>query len=315
MKSIIAFTCLCFIGIIYAPQSNSQKIENFTIVYAVTDRIFSREIGKHKTPKTVVEIDSYVTSFATYNDYLYASLHSNGYKPHTGIWRVKKSSISSNSSTWQQVKGINSNYVDFLSMTIAKGNIYAGRNDGVVLKCPVDKPNSCQHFHVGKSNKVTEIEYNPNDGKIYVVSSHFIRGHRLGWSFELWQCPPDNLKNCSEVFIGLDGRTNLLVAFDAFWIADAGKIRKCPFDNSKKTSKVMDEDCFEYHDFGRHVDEDGRPIEVKISHSSKYLYVRMDLKYTWRCDPGIMNSCYRAFRLISGAEKMNVIMLGDFIIV
>lgn len=236
-----------------------------------------------------------MTSLAIYNNYLYVSVKRNEHLPVSSrIWRAKKPTNSSSfeiTSNWQEYLVANS---DILSMIFTKAFIYLGYSDGFLRRCLIDHPYMCQAF--GKrleKSSITKLDYNPEDYRVYAVRSvlHSKGKFSSQWFHQLMRCSSETPNSCTEVSIGLKGWAILQVAFDALWIADAGLIRKCPFNQMKENFTVDYGNCFRFDDFES-------PTYINIAASSRYLYVRSESsRYIWHCDPDRRFSCLKAFEV------------------
>lgn len=122
-------------------------------------------------------------------------------------------------------------------------------------------------------------------------------------------CLRDSVHSCEEKIVNLNGWATIHIAFEALWIADLGKIRKCPFNTTTGKFSINDRHCTEFHDFKK-------LVYTNIGASSKYLYVRLDSEtepnQIWRCDPNKQESCSNAFNLDYYFQYSNV---GAFVFV
>lgn len=289
-----------FIGIIITPMyCNCQVDDHFTMVYARDKKVYSRDFGHHSTPKELKEFNGTVLDLVNYNDQLYVLIKHE--LEYNAIWRGNKlindsTSFGIDNTSWEEfhvvrINGDGDDATYLRSMVIVNGDIYSGRTDGVIWKCSVDKARSCDKEMFKKyinSYNEGEIVYDPNDNQLYTV-----------WLNVLWHCSTDNHQVNSKAEIELDDMTTLHVAFDAVWIGDAGRIRKCLLN--QENSSINDLDCTEFHDLKVGV------VKIKFGSSSKYLYVHLD-KYIWRCNPNATDSCRQQFRPLH-ADQM-----GPFII-
>lgn len=217
---------------------------------------------------------------------------------HSAILRTKVQTGSTrfeiDNSSWKVFHEINAAPADVLCVVIVNGSIYSGRSDGKIWKCSVVRVHSCKDFHDFRKShqRVSEIQYNPKNDTTYAVRS--INHIGESWSHHFWLCRPDIRQSCSELSTGFNGWATFEVAFDAFWITDAGLIWKCPFN---------EDHCFKFNDLKK-------MDYIKVVASKKYLYVRLESSgFIWRCDPNVINSCSRAF------EPSDIDKMGPFIFV
>lgn len=308
----LALLSLCLMEIFStaSPKCTYPEKENSTMVYATGKKVFLTEFEGLNVTKESIEFKSQVTGFTLYNDHLYGLVKRSD-KNHrdSEIWRFKlqknSTSFKIDNSTKETFHVVNSADADLLCMVIVRGYIYSGRSDGKIWKCSADKKHSCEDFHTFEGNpdyqrEIGEIEFNPKDRNIYAVKS--VKPGEI-WYHQLWRCSQDVIQSCYKLPAApLKGWASLHVAFDAFWIADAGVIRKCPFSWMIRYDGVDYERCMEFEDFDQSID-------MNIAASSNYLYVRLvNGRYIWRCDPKDVNSCFKAVRF-SEVKSMGPFMI------
>lgn len=175
MKSI-TFISLCFIGIITTSKCHCQVSENFTITYGKEDDIYVEEFSKSAKPRLLTYYYRDVTSLAIHNDDLYVSRRETDDKYST-IRRYKVSTDSKSfkieNTSGELFHVVNEVEEDILSMVIAERHVYSGCSDGVLWRRSADKKYECEKFQVFLGwifqSKITEIDYNPDDGQIYTM--------------------------------------------------------------------------------------------------------------------------------------------------
>lgn len=84
---------LCFILSLTVQEYSFKKIDNTSVIYAVDNKVFTREFSEHSKPKKLVEFKATVSGLAMYDDHLYVSVERPQFtseKDNSFIWRVKK---------------------------------------------------------------------------------------------------------------------------------------------------------------------------------------------------------------------------------
>lgn len=294
--------CLAIVFSITQRAHCQENDDDSTIIYSEYNKIYGKNSHDDR-PRKLIEFKSRVSGLALYNDYLFVTVHNFGYE--YSLLKRYKISINSTGIQIEKIKSIFDKNVfqvfvvehgeDLLSMTLANGTLYIGRSDDGIWHCQPDEPQSCKTFFVSawesgyKRSEIDVIDYSRRDNKIYLVKRDH-KGYR--WNHSLVSCSLGDY-SCKKEDIYLKSWTTLRVAFDAIWIGELGKIRKCPFNATTGEFSINDLDCTEFHDFKK-------PVGTNIGASSKYLYVSLETrsseKKIWRCDPNKQESCSIAFK-------------------
>lgn len=301
MKSI---SWLSFVILLNVSQCNCEEKEDFTMVYAIGGKIFVKEPRTNYTSRNLTSFDADITDLVMYEDYLYVSKKRNSEDTtNSGIWRLEITNSTSSGIDYSSkhiVTLVDTVKSNILSIAIAKKYIYAGRSDGIMLRCLTAIPYSCEDFYTFKkriSNVfITDLVYNPDHEQIYAVEKVVFPSDPYDELFYLWSCSPDTPQSCSRRSAVLKSQRILYFAFNAVWQGtDSGHIKKC-----SSNLKI----CHEFDDFDH-------SVAMKFGASDKYLYVHADSgKYIWRCDPNkITKPCSKAIKVL---EAKN---MGPFILV
>lgn len=286
---------LCFIIILIA-TSFSKDEKMLTVVYGTTKGTIV--VANSDQPENTTQFDmklvNEISSLAIYDNYLYVSI-----KVHTfinmdsSIWRCKIID-SINITSCKIFNKVLLSGESVLSMVIVRDRMYpnvhlfAGRSDGIIWRCSAIMPKKCENFHKVGNHKVTGIDYNPSDDKLYASLS----------SGTLLRCSPYDVSSCKAVYEWDDHKFKTVkVAFEALWVGTQGsELWKCPLDYGNDTMK-----CYIWERF-----RDGTNL-VTIGATEKFIYAHSNDNKMWRCSPSKIWSCNSTFATPDGSRPFIIV--------
>lgn len=286
-------------------HSNGQEDEALTMVFSSKGQVYIGKSDKLHEAKKFKNFKRYVTSFAKYNDYLYASVkRSHWSTKDSSIWRAKLIVNSTNTEiddkSWINFDFVNKSKEDIRCMTIAKGYIYAGRSDGIMRRCSTDEPINCTTFNQFDFGDIIGIDYNPGEEKIYAALL----------SGTVKRCSPDTANSCEDMKLPVEFIMAFKIEFNTLWLdvtketGNSGNwLLKCPISTTaaefKKNCRLIE----------KHLK---REFVKSIQATSSYLYLNFwNQTDIYSRDPNISSSSLYAFSVPKNVTDQ----LDTFIIV
>lgn len=176
------------------------------------------------------------------------------------------------------------------SMVMMNSTLFIAFTNGEVIRCSANQPHSCEEtesINISKDlEKITGIDFNPNDGQLYVSSS----------SGKLWRRSinsKDSLLTYPWYILlfstNYDGFTSMKIAFDAIWIGtDKGELIKCLVSSNDKI------DCLVFDKFYKNA-------IVSMNDFNGFLYIHLENNNICRCNPSENWKCRHLFSTPNGS--------------
>lgn len=287
MNNIVKTFCL----IVILSVANHTNGQSFTMIFASKGSVMVGTSDKLYEAKELKNFQRNVTSLAVHNGYLYASLKRTSLTD-SSIWRVQLDNLDNSedigvyNSTWKKFTDLNKFFESILCMVTVNETMYAGRTDGVIWRCPINNPKKCDKLIKFNNNKITGIDYNLVDGKIYASTKNG----------SLVRCSGAP-NSCQEIYKFNHEVTTVKIEFGTLWVGikhvelqtkkEFGELWKCTESSAGIGCKVFEK-------FNRN------SVVTAIGATDTYMFVNVQgYPFMWFCDPLYMQSfCFRGQKVL-----------------